>query len=107
MRIIMKNIAIITAKVGLFTLLSLSGPLSIAAELFNSKGSVSRQDILRGSITPERAWWDLGHYHLDIKVDPKQRTISGKNTMKYRVLAEKNRLQIELQAPMKLDWPLV
>lgn len=99
----MKNIAIIIAKIGLFSLITLSAPLSIAAELFSTKSQVSRQDILRGSITPERAWWDLGHYHLDIKVDPKQRTISGKNTMKYRVLAEKDRLQIELQAPMKLD----
>jgi aminopeptidase N len=99
----MKNIAIITANVGLCTLLALAAPLSIAADLFNSKSSVTRQDILRGSITPERAWWDLGHYHLDINVDPKQRTISGKNTMKYRVLSEKSRLQIELQAPMKLE----
>lgn len=99
----MKNIAIIIAKIGLFSLITLSASLSIAAELFSTKSQVSRQDILRGSITPERAWWDLGHYHLDIKVDPKQRTISGKNTMKYRVLAEKDRLQIELQAPMKLD----
>lgn len=102
-RITMKNIAIIIAKIGLFSLITLSASLSIAAELFSTKSQVSRQDILRGSITPERAWWDLGHYHLDIKVDPKQRTISGKNTMKYRVLAEKDRLQIELQAPMKLD----
>ena len=99
----MKNIATIIAKIGLFSLITLSTQLSIAAELFGSTSQVSRQDILRGSITPERAWWDLGHYHLDIKVDPKQRTISGKNTMKYRVLANQDRLQIELQAPMKLD----
>ena len=25
----------------------------------------TRQDTLRGSITPERAWWDLNYYHLD------------------------------------------
>ena len=26
------------------------------------------QDTLRGSITPERAWWDLTHYHLSLEV---------------------------------------
>ena len=29
----------------------------------------TRQDTLRGSITPQRAWWDLTYYHLDIIVD--------------------------------------
>jgi aminopeptidase N len=89
--------------VGLLALLTLLPNFSHAAELFSSKGQVSRQDILRGSITPERAWWDLSYYHLDIKVDPKQKTISGSNTMKYRVLDTQDRLQIELQAPMKLE----
>ena len=27
----------------------------------------TRQDTLRGSITPQRAWWDLTYYHLDSK----------------------------------------
>ena len=30
----------------------------------------TEQDTLRGSITPERAWWDLSYYHLDIEVNP-------------------------------------
>jgi hypothetical protein len=33
-------------------------------------GQYTRQDTLRGSITPERAWWDLTYYHLDIEVNP-------------------------------------
>jgi len=61
-----------------------------------------QQNILRGTITPERAWWDLSHYHLDIAVDPKSKSIAGTNTMKYKVLSEKQRLQVELQAPMQL-----
>lgn len=61
-----------------------------------------QQNIFRGTITPERAWWDLSHYHLDIAVDPKSKSIAGTNTMKYKVLSEKKRLQVELQAPMQL-----
>lgn len=61
-----------------------------------------QQNVFRGTITPQRAWWNLTHYHLDIAVDPKTKSIAGINTMKYEVLSEKKRLQIELQAPMQL-----
>lgn len=78
-----------------------SNPVNGAA-LFPSDLNVTAQEILRGSITPERAWWDLSHYHLKIKVDPDNKTITGTNTMKYKVLSDKMRLQIELQPPMTL-----
>ena len=61
-----------------------------------------QQQVFRGTITPERAWWDLSHYHLDIMVDPDSKSITGTNTMRYKVLSAKKRLQIELQAPMQL-----
>ena len=61
-----------------------------------------RQDTLRGSITPERAWWDLTYYHLDIAVDPAQRSIQGANTIQYRVLQPAARMQIDLQPPMSV-----
>ena len=62
----------------------------------------THQDTLRGSITPERAWWDLKHYHLDIKVNPADSTISGSNTIRYKVLKSSNRMQIDLQKPMEI-----
>ncbi|MEM9984136.1 MAG: M1 family metallopeptidase [Bacteroidota bacterium] len=61
----------------------------------------TRQDTLRGSITPERAWWDLTYYHLDIEVDPKERRIEGQNLVQYRVLEAPTRMQIDLQNPME------
>ncbi len=90
----------------LSTLLLLAGLLlshNTHAELF-PKHTIDdhQQNVFRGTITPQRAWWDLTHYHLDITVDPSTKTIAGTNTMKYKVLSEKKRLQIELQAPMQL-----
>ena len=61
-----------------------------------------KQDTLRGSITPERAWWDLTYYHLDISVDPENKFIKGKNTVQYKVLEPHSVLQIDLQAPLKI-----
>ncbi len=65
----------------------------------------THDDTLRGSITPQRAWWDLTFYDLKIKVDLKNQTISGSNTVKYTVLDKNknNELQIDLQEPMILE----
>ena len=73
-----------------------------AQGLLSEKTSFTRQDTLRGSITPEREWWDLTYYHLDIKVDPENKFISGKNTIQYKVLKNDSIMQIDLQSPMKL-----
>jgi aminopeptidase N len=62
----------------------------------------TKQDTLRGSITKERMWWDVKNYHLDIKVNPADSTISGSNTIKYQVVQEYNRMQIDLQNPMQI-----
>jgi aminopeptidase N len=62
----------------------------------------TRQDTLRGSITEERAWWDLKHYDLNIKVDPDARTLTGFNVVTYEVLDEHAVMQIDLQDPMVL-----
>ncbi len=61
-------------------------------------------DTLRGSITPERAWWDARHYDLHVAFDIENQGISGWNTITYEVLKnEQARLQIDLMAPLLLD----
>jgi len=62
----------------------------------------SRQDTLRGSITPERVWWDLTYYHLDIAVKPSDSTIYGSNTVTYRVVNSSDLMQIDLQPPLEI-----
>ena len=70
--------------------------------LMEEKNNFSRQDTLRGSITPERIWWDLTYYHLKVKVDPEKRYVSGENTIKYNVLSANQTMQIDLQAPLNI-----
>jgi len=62
----------------------------------------SKQDTLRGSITPERVWWDLLHYNLDFKVDPSSKSIEGSNLIRYEVLSQNQLMQIDLQPPMEI-----
>ena len=68
--------------------------------LYKSENHFSRQDSLRGSITKERAWWDVKRYHLDIKVNPADSTITGSNTIQYKVVQPYKVMQIDLQNPM-------
>lgn len=63
----------------------------------------TRQDTLRGSITPERAWWDLTFYHLSVAVNPTDRTMTGSNEVHYTVLTSGTILQLDLQEPLKLE----
>tara|TARA_R110002049_G_scaffold329_17_gene1908 strand:+ start:2597 stop:4222 length:1626 start_codon:yes stop_codon:yes gene_type:complete len=63
----------------------------------------TEQDSLRGSITPERSWWDLNFYHLSVKVQPNKKYISGSNLIRYTVLEEKQRLQVDLQPPLTIE----
>ncbi|WP_299135362.1 M1 family metallopeptidase [uncultured Tenacibaculum sp.] len=70
--------------------------------LFKHTNTFTRQDTLRGSITPERVWWDLSYYHLNISVDPDKKFIKGHNKVTYKVLKPASRLQIDLQAPLKI-----
>jgi len=70
--------------------------------IINDINNFTRQDTLRGSITKERIWWDLTYYHLDISVDPINRTIKGSNEISYTVLEPYSEIQIDLQNPLVL-----
>lgn len=89
----------------LFILISLAISNDIIAQhLFNKDEIVfSRQDSLRGSITEEREWWDLKHYHLAIKINPLDSSITGSNTIRYKVLQKHNVMQIDLQQPLIIN----
>lgn len=83
-------------------LLLLTSFQTISAQLLQDKKQFTRQDTLRGSITPERAWWNIKYYDLDVTVDPINQFISGSNTITYEVLKPYQLMQIDLQSPMKI-----
>ncbi len=78
-----------------FTLAIVFSSMTISAQY-------SRQDTLRGSITPERAWWDLTHYHLEVEVNPEDSSLMGHNTISYSVVEEHEVMQIDLQSPLSI-----
>ena len=76
--------------------------LFISVTSFSQEKQFTHQDSIRGSITPERIWWDLKHYDLDVSVDIENKVLNGSNTITYKVLEESNIMQIDLQPPMEI-----
>ncbi len=62
----------------------------------------TRQDSLRGSVTPERSWWDLTFYDLALEVDIPGKSLSGTNTIHFTVLRSHDVMQIDLQEPLRI-----
>lgn len=73
-------------------------PLLATAQTF------THADSLRGSVTPERAWWDVRHYDLHVAFDHENLSLRGWNTITYEVLSQAGKaMQIDLMAPLVLD----
>jgi aminopeptidase N len=75
----------------------------------------THQDTLRGSVTPERAWWDVLRYDIKVTPDFSTRTIKGEVKIIYKVSEKINntlfakrfkegyKMQIDLQEPLIID----
>ena len=87
----------------LFSIFLAVSILIIPFQLYSQNITFTRQDTLRGSITPERSWWDLTYYHLDIVVNPADSSIYGTNTVTYKVIKTEDLMQIDLQEPLRLS----
>jgi len=83
--------------------LLLAGVLLRPAQPPPAPAPPSRADILRGEYGPYRANNDLLFYHLDIRVDPDRKFISGKNTIRFRMLKDGTRIQLDLHAALNID----
>jgi aminopeptidase N len=63
----------------------------------------TQEQILLGAYGPYRANNDLLYYHLDIRVDPEKKFVSGKNTIRFRMLKDDTRIQIDLHPDLNVD----
>jgi aminopeptidase N len=65
--------------------------------------AVTHADTLRGSITPQRVWWDVTFYDLHVAVNPADSSIRGWNGIGYRVVSSAQEMQIDLMTPLEVD----
>jgi aminopeptidase N len=77
--------------------------VNIAAQTQGAPVNPTRQEILRGTITPERGWWDVMHYDLAVQFMPMTRSIAGSNVITFKTLKPGTKMQIDLQAPLAIS----
>lgn len=63
----------------------------------------TRANLLRGEYGRYRANNDLLHYLLDVRVNPDTKTISGTNAIRFRMLRDDTRIQLELYDNLQVD----
>jgi aminopeptidase N len=63
----------------------------------------TRANVLRGAYGPYRVNNDLLFYHLDVRVDPEKQTISGKNSIRFKMLQDGTRIQLDLHPALDID----
>jgi aminopeptidase N len=63
----------------------------------------SRASILRGEYGRYRANNDLLFYHLDVRVDPEKKFLSGRNTVRFKMLQDDTRIQLDLYENLVVD----
>ena len=77
-------------------------PIAIMAQKSN-KPQFTKADTLRGSITPERAWWNLQHYDIQVRPNLVNKTIEGSVKIQFKIIRQGKRMQIDLQQPLLID----
>jgi len=84
-------------------LLTLAASLPLFAQPAARPAEPTHADILRGAYGPYRANNDLLFYHLDIRLDPEQKTINGKVTIRFKMLQDAARIQLDLHEALQVD----
>jgi aminopeptidase N len=70
--------------------------LTASAQLMQKKETYTRADTLRGMLTPLRTCYDINYYHLNVKFDIDNKSISGSNLFKFTATQNFSKLQFDL-----------
>ena len=83
----------------------LLGPLAPAAAQLLQPAPVTftHADSLRGGQSQLRICYDLNYYHLDVRLDPVRRFISGSNLFRFTATQDFTRLQFDLFANLQVE----
>lgn len=75
----------------------------VPAPVLPTQRPPTRADVLRGEYGRFRANNDLLSYKLDVRIDPEKKAISGRNTIRFRMLKDDARIQLDLYDNLTVD----
>src|SRR5581483_1109961 len=73
------------------------------AQLGADKEAFTRADSLRGYLSPLRTCYDINYYHLDVKFDIPDKSISGNVLFKFTAATDFTKLQFDLFSNLNVD----
>ncbi|MBC6111154.1 M1 family metallopeptidase [Pedobacter fastidiosus] len=73
------------------------------AQMLGKNQVNSRADSLRGTLTPLRTCYDINYYHLDVKIDIDQKSVSGSNEFRFTATQDFTKLQFDLFSNLKIE----
>ena len=91
--------------------------VNLTAQTLHQQHQFTHQDTLRGSLNPNRTWWDVLRYDIKVKPDFNSKTIQGEVKIIFkttehlrnekvgsgRLVNNEYKMQIDLQEPMIID----
>jgi len=76
---------------------------NLNAQMLGKNQANARADSLRGMLTPFRTCYDINYYHLDVKIDMDQKSVSGSNEFVFTATQDFNKLQFDLFSNLKVE----
>ena len=73
------------------------------AQFLNSKKTYNKADTLRGMLTPLRTCYDINYYHLAVKIDLENKSVSGSNEFAFTATQDFSKLQFDLFENLKIE----
>ena len=91
----MQSLSFVTALACLAATLPAQNPQTPAAP--------THANVLRGAYGPYRANNDLLYYHLRVRVDPEKKYLSGDVIMRFKMIEDGTRIQLDLHEALNAD----
>ena len=76
---------------------------SANAQMLGKNQVNSKADSLRGTLTPLRTCYNIDYYHLDVKIDIDQKSITGSNEFTFTAMQDFSKLQFDLFDNLRID----
>ena len=77
--------------------------LIYSAKSFTQTETFSKADSLRGTLKEYRTCFDVTYYDLYIRINPRDSSIVGSNTISFKVIIPFRKIQIDLFENMIID----
>jgi hypothetical protein len=74
-----------------------------AKHSFYKRPGFTRGDTLLGMLSPLRSCYDVLFYKLDVTVEPETKSLRGSNTIRFKTIADFNKIQVDLYNNMKIE----